>query len=309
MIVSVRCRRTVRCGPRRAMGFRSPAASPSQGFHSPAASESLLFACPKRSNQEKGHPDVAVSGHPALRLRERAPGFDDSPSLDWRRTGRDPSRPPCGPFSAHSPRHRGPIEARILRAQAGPCAAFALALALDPSSARRMRALCFEWGPCGRAEERSRQPGKGKLFEHRDVRVVCRPVAGEHRRGPGGQESDRRGRRGVLSFGYFPLDTQRKVTRSPQASESPYRRPLQANESPGLGSPQASESPNPHRPQASESPNLHRLQASESSDRRPLQASESPGLGSPPTSEGFAFVDADRAAAPGCSRAAAGRRA
>ncbi len=59
MILSVRCRRTVQCAPRQAMGFHWPAArepkglhlpvvSPSQGFHSPAASESLSFACPLR---------------------------------------------------------------------------------------------------------------------------------------------------------------------------------------------------------------------------------------------------------------------
>jgi len=32
----------------------------------------LLFACPKRSNQEKGHPGSAPSEHPVLRVRERA---------------------------------------------------------------------------------------------------------------------------------------------------------------------------------------------------------------------------------------------
>ena len=36
--------------------------------------------------------------------------------------------------------------------------------------------------PCSSAEERSRPPGKGKLFEARDGRVVCRPVGDEHRR-------------------------------------------------------------------------------------------------------------------------------
>ena len=59
MILSVRCRRTVQCAPRQAMGFHWPAArepkglhlpvvSPSQGFHSPAASESLSLASPLR---------------------------------------------------------------------------------------------------------------------------------------------------------------------------------------------------------------------------------------------------------------------
>ena len=53
-----------------------------QSFHSPSASESLSLAWPRESNQREGHPDAAVSGHPALRLRAAAPGLADSPSVD-----------------------------------------------------------------------------------------------------------------------------------------------------------------------------------------------------------------------------------
>ena len=93
MILSVRCRRTVQCAPRQAMGFHWPAArepkglhlpvvSPSQGFHSPAASESLSLGWPRESNQREGHPDTAVSGLLPCDCATRLRGFADSPSLD-----------------------------------------------------------------------------------------------------------------------------------------------------------------------------------------------------------------------------------
>ena len=75
-------------------------------------------------------------------------------------------------------------------------------------------------GPLARAEERSQIPGKAKLFEAMDGRVVWRPVDGEHCRGPGGQGRSEGNRLGGLLFGYFLLATQEKVTRSPKGSES-----------------------------------------------------------------------------------------
>ena len=45
-----------------------------------AASGFLFFACPKKSNQKKGHPGVPVAGHPVRRLRERVTGFVDGTS-------------------------------------------------------------------------------------------------------------------------------------------------------------------------------------------------------------------------------------
>ena len=66
-------------------------------FHSPSASELLSLAWPRESNQREGHPDAAVSGHPALRLRAAAPGLADSPSVDWQPTGSHPCEPPFGP--------------------------------------------------------------------------------------------------------------------------------------------------------------------------------------------------------------------
>src|SRR5688572_5443029 len=46
--------------------LHSPSASLRLVSSPSAGSESLLFACPKRSNQEKGHPADAPSGYPAI---------------------------------------------------------------------------------------------------------------------------------------------------------------------------------------------------------------------------------------------------
>ena len=57
----------------------------------------------------KDTPTAAVSGHPALRLRELAPGFVDGPSMARQRTARIPARTRCAGFSsAISPRPTGP---------------------------------------------------------------------------------------------------------------------------------------------------------------------------------------------------------
>ena len=196
-------------------GFHSPAASESlsrdaivgsafrrglafvscvekHSFHSPAASESLSLEWPRESNQREGHPTSAVSGHPALRLRERAPGFADGTSVCRHRTGRRPAGPPAGCSSTRPPRLRGPME----RASCAPKTNVALHLPLLFLLRAGRARFALNGSPCGHAEERSRQAGKGKLSEHRDVRVVCRPDDGEHRRAPDGQEPGRRGRWG-----------------------------------------------------------------------------------------------------------------
>jgi hypothetical protein len=53
--------------------FDLPVVLASIGFHSPSASGSLFFECPKKSNQKKCTPDVALSA--SLRVRERRSGF------------------------------------------------------------------------------------------------------------------------------------------------------------------------------------------------------------------------------------------
>ncbi len=45
-------------------------------------------------------------------------GFADSTSVCWQQTGRDPSRPPCGPFLRPAATAYGTLVARILRARA-----------------------------------------------------------------------------------------------------------------------------------------------------------------------------------------------
>ena len=103
----------------RACGARHPC----RVFTRLPASESLLFEWPLRrrsgansaagpkgegqdarsqeSNQEKGHPDAAVSGLLPCDCAKRLRGLADSPSLDWQPTGSHPCEPPCGPFLRH----------------------------------------------------------------------------------------------------------------------------------------------------------------------------------------------------------------
>ena len=89
-----------------------------QSFHSPAASESLSLAWPRESNQREGHPKAVVSGLLSSDCAARLRGFADSTSVCWQRTGRDPSRPPCGPFLRPAATAYGARLARILRARA-----------------------------------------------------------------------------------------------------------------------------------------------------------------------------------------------
>jgi len=60
------------------------------------ATESLLFACPKRSNQEKGHPRGRAFRAPALQVRRRATGFFDSTSCADEKLARIPASHPAG---------------------------------------------------------------------------------------------------------------------------------------------------------------------------------------------------------------------
>ena len=70
--------------------------------------ELLLFACPKRSNQEKGHPGEAPSGHPALRVRAAVVGSADGASMHRQRPRAHPARAPAGDSTPTAPPRRGP---------------------------------------------------------------------------------------------------------------------------------------------------------------------------------------------------------
>ena len=89
-----------------------------KGFHSPSASELLSLAWPRESNQREGHPKAVVSGLLSSDFATGLRGFADSTSVCWQRTGRDPSRPPCGPFLRPAATAYGTLVARILRARA-----------------------------------------------------------------------------------------------------------------------------------------------------------------------------------------------
>src|SRR5262249_1610285 len=81
--------------------FKSRASAPLRG--------AAYFSClPKRSKQEKAPPEGALSGPPALRVRERAAGFAGRTSVYIPRTAAHPVRPPSDFSSARSPHLRGP---------------------------------------------------------------------------------------------------------------------------------------------------------------------------------------------------------
>ena len=89
-----------------------------QSFHSPSASDLLSLAWPRESRQREGHPKAVVSGLLSSDCAAGLRGFADSTSVCWQRTGRDPSRPPCGPFLRPPATAYGARLARILRARA-----------------------------------------------------------------------------------------------------------------------------------------------------------------------------------------------
>jgi hypothetical protein len=103
-------------------------------IHSPPG-ERVSFSCvakrksPKRRPPQSGGlrafgncscvalPPASMQS-PALRLRASAPGFADNTSMCWQQTGRNPLRPPCGPFLRPAATAYGTLVARIVRAEA-----------------------------------------------------------------------------------------------------------------------------------------------------------------------------------------------
>ncbi len=73
------------------MGERGPLLSRFRKFqsgfvHLPVAEFLSLCVAKEKGTKEKGHPDGAPSGHPALRVRGRVPGFFDGtpvPAKNW----------------------------------------------------------------------------------------------------------------------------------------------------------------------------------------------------------------------------------
>jgi len=79
-----------------------------------------------------------------------------------------------------------------------------------------------KWGPCGAASGWRKSP-KGRAQDAREGAArtgMCAQRPPEPAREVGGQDARRPRYLGCVSFGYLSLHKQRKVTRSPQASES-----------------------------------------------------------------------------------------
>ena len=149
-----------------------------------------------------------------------------SPSREARKSGRQTTRtslcsnslafPGLSDLAARRPRWGPGFKARASCAQKPHIAALRFA------SARRMRALLD--GPHrGRRVDAAENPGKAKLSEHRDVRVILRPDFQPLRPGDffGQGWPKKRPRWGVLLFGYFLLHKQEKVTRRRRKLQQP----------------------------------------------------------------------------------------
>ncbi len=151
-----------------------------------ARSESLLFACPKRSNQEKGHP-----GFPAPRM-ERARGtLRCSESVGRRELGHPWPRT-CAPFPAEFFRYSAENK-RGFRANSQKPASFRAAASLAPLTSGWHRCARHQLTEAGAAvapvvalgslgphrlvpSSGARAGGKARMFEHMDVRVRAGPV-------------------------------------------------------------------------------------------------------------------------------------
>jgi hypothetical protein len=72
--------------------------------------ESLSLACPRESNQREGHPGLAPSGHPALRVRVRAPRVRRQRILRWANASTSVCSPLRALLYARPPPDRGPVD-------------------------------------------------------------------------------------------------------------------------------------------------------------------------------------------------------
>jgi hypothetical protein len=78
----------------------------------------FLLCGQEKSNQKRRPPRVALSGHPAQKVREVRPGFSTAHPCAGEKESTSMSIPPSGPVDPTSPPHRGPRleRARVLRA-------------------------------------------------------------------------------------------------------------------------------------------------------------------------------------------------
>ena len=146
-----------------------------QGFHSPCGRASHFLCLCKESNQRKHTPGGTPSGHPALQVREGAPGFVERTSVCAQRTGAHRARHPSGFSSAPSPRHRGPRLGGILpQKQQQPLALVALATGF--------------W----RSKRLYRRSAGMHGFVHEPAPFAAPSIAGDGGRSPQGRAHDAR---------------------------------------------------------------------------------------------------------------------
>ena len=170
----------------------------------------LSLLAQRKVTQRKGTPTASPSGHPALRVRERRPGFADDASCIAANARASCARP-CGPDRPPSTGAEGdPGERRASCAQSqsrvvGAASAAMLLLLLLRAGARRS-STGVPLRPGERVED---QPEGARA---RCARVRCGPWMDRQRTPPpdravSGQEPADRAAGGVFSLGDFSLDT------------------------------------------------------------------------------------------------------
>ena len=229
------------------------------GFRPPRRRASHFLCLSKESNQRNDTPKSAPCGHPAHRVRVRDAGPVEGTSLCPRPDRRHPCRRPTGfavrlirppPAATTGPRKSSGHPARmgyvavvartiLPRSVMGADVAslhprksyWTVPIELMPAHPQQFASAlaarkAAKRGPCGAAgggrisrctaasgvmddADRSTAPGMARCAGPAVARV------------PGGQDARKACRRGVLSFGYFSLDKQRKATRPPPRRTKP----------------------------------------------------------------------------------------
>jgi len=203
----------------------------------------------EKVTKEKATPNVAPSGHPALRVRSRATGFARCTSMYMSQTRAHRARDPSDFSSAREPRLTGPPKERRAPARRSNSNGHSHSHSNghshshSHSHSHQVAALllCFVhllWCVCsfcahdarcssGPRRARRGRAGSGPQGHAHDARAFpnahgCasgKPRSGlaypQHRDCAKGATD-----RGALSLGYFSLGKQREVTRSPQGSGS-----------------------------------------------------------------------------------------
>ena len=230
-------------GARQGGRGRSCAALPAKSFRAPAARESLsLCVAKEKVTKEKGHPAWRFPGIHARKVREPGAGFSKVRPCTCEKASASCRRPLRGLSSPSHRRTGAPAEQRAVPARTRCAAArrlqecgvretrvfdlpFDLAFGSAFPIVRAGCALLYPGPLCG---------GEGRSTGPQGDRQGCRSFfagAGCPVEKPGRSSrtfragSPESAKRGGLSFGYFSLATQRKVTRAPKAQQSSCLKP------------------------------------------------------------------------------------